>query len=250
MTDRGQQQIAPDGPAGKESRTAPHPTSIAVWGVPSPVVVDGRFAVQVGVKCATGCALAGQPVVVRDEAGADIGHGRLDDRPEPGTNALYAAEVTLEAPAEEGVHAWTAVFDGAEPDPAHESNPGPEASPGHEAPSGSGRPQQAVAHATATAAFSFRAVSPPEHRVTVRVVDRDAETPLCGAEVRVGVYRGTTDASGQAQVEVQAGSYQLYVRKVGYGPHTDSVEVSGDVALRVAAAPVSEVDPDDEQVWM
>ena len=242
MTDRGQQQIAPDGPAGKESRTAPHPTSIAVWGVPSPVVVDGRFAVQVGVKCATGCALAGQPVVVRDEAGADIGHGRLDDRPEPGTNALYAAEVTLEAPAEEGVHAWTAVFDGAEP----------EASPGHEALSGSGRPQQAVAlaHAAATAAFSFRAVSPPEHRVTVRVVDRDAETPLCGAEVRVGVYRGTTDASGQAQVEVQAGSYDLYVRKAGYAPHTDSVEVSGDVALRVAAAPVSEVDPDDEQVWM
>ena len=65
--------MAPDGPAGKESRTAPHPTSIAVWGVPSPVVVDGRFAVQVGVKCAAGCALAGQPVVVRDEAGADIG---------------------------------------------------------------------------------------------------------------------------------------------------------------------------------
>ena len=66
----------------------------------------------------------------------------------------------------------------------------------------------------------------------------------------MGVYRGTTDANGQARIAVRAGSYDLYVRKAGYAPHTDSVEVSGDVILRVAAARVAEDDPDDEQVWM
>ena len=100
------------------------------------------------------------------------------------------------------------------------------------------------------ATFGFRTVSPPEHRVTVTVCDRYTEAPLAGAEVRVGVYRGATDAGGHAQVEVQPGSYELYVRKAGYGPHSSSVEVTGDLTLRVSAAPVADVDPDDEHVWM
>ena len=67
----------------------------------------------------------------------------------------------------------------------------------------------------------------------------------------MGICRATTDASGQAQVEVHPGSYDLYVRKAGYKPHAESVPVvSGDVTLRVAAARVSDTDLDDEQVWM
>ena len=94
-------------------------------------------------------------------------------------------------------------------------------------------------------------MAPPEHRVTVTVLDEDAESPLAGAEVRMGVHRGTTDASGRAHVEVHSGSYDLYVRKAGYKPHSERVPaVAGDMALYVTAARVSDADLDDDQVWM
>ena len=238
MTDQAQPPAEPGDASGNESRTAPHPTSIAVWGVPSPVVVNRRFAATVGIKCSAGCPLAGQRIIVRNEAGADVGRGRVGQMPEPGTSALYAARVTLDAPAEEGVHTWTAAFDGLEP----ESTPPDDAAPAEGATSG---------HANATATFGFRTTAPPEHRVTVTVLDRDTETRLAGAEVHVGIYRATTDAGGQAQVAVHPGSYDLYVRKAGYQPHAGSVRVvSGDVSLDVAALRVTDEDLDDEQVWM
>ncbi len=242
VTDKVTPPAVPGGtaldPGGGEPKTESHPTSIAVWGVPSPVVVNRRFAATVGVKCSAGCALGGRGVVIRDAAGAEVGHARVGETPEPGTSALYAARVTLEAPADEGVHAWTAAFDGAEPD----SGP----------PRDAARVQEAAhVHSNTTATFGFRTTAPPEHRVTVTVVDRDTETRVAGAEVRVGVYRGTTDASGQAHVAVHPGSYDLYVRKAGYKPHADRIPVvSGDVILEVAAVRVTDADLDDEQVWM
>ena len=242
MTDKVTPPAAPGGtaldPGNGEPKTESHPTSIAVWGLPSPVVVNRRFAATVGVKCSAGCPLGGRRVVIRNAAGADVGHARVGETPEPGTSALYAAKVTLEAPADEGVHAWTAAFDGAEPDSRAP----------HDTVSVQG---PAPGHANATATFGFRTTAPPEHRVTVTVVDRDTETRVAGAEVRVGVYRGTTDASGQAHVAVHPGSYDLYVRKAGYKPHADSIPVvSGDVVHEVAAVRVTDADLDDEQVWM
>ncbi len=242
LTDKVTPPAAPGGTALDPGRGEPtkesHPTSIAVWGVPSPVVVSRRFAAAVGVKCSAGCSLGGRRVVIRNAAGTEVGHARVGETPEPGTSALYAAKVTLEAPADEGVHAWTAAFDGAGPDSCapHDAVPVQDSAPGH---------------ANATATFGFRTTAPPEHRVTVTVVDRDTETRVAGAEVRVGVYRGTTDASGQAHVAVHPGSYDLYVRKAGYKPHADSIPVvSGDVILKVAAVRVTDGDLDDEQVWM
>ena len=223
-----------------------------MWGVPSPVLVNRRFVAKVGVKCTAGCLLAGQPIVFRNETGDDVGHGRLGDSPAPGTGALYAAEVMLDAPAEARVHAWTVEFRGT----GRESTPPHAALPAQEAVSPDGRSAagqeqgSAPLHAGATAEFSFRAAPPPEHRVTVAVCDRDSETPLAGAEVRVGIHRGSTDASGQAQIEVQAGSHDLYVRKAGYAPYTGNVAVNGDLALRIAAARASAADLDDDQVWM
>lgn len=221
---------------------ASHATSIAVWGVPSPVAADGRFTVRVGVKCAAGCPLTGQPVAVRNEAGAGVGRGRLGAVPEPGTRALYRTDLTLTAPAREGVHAWTVVFAaaGTAPAPAHGAPPADEATARESAP----------AHEAATATFGFRTVRPPEHRVTVTVCDRDTGTPLAGTEVRVGVHRGTTDADGKALVGTPAGRHEVYVRKAGYLPLTGGVTVRGDAALRFAAARVSDADPDEEQVWM
>lgn len=243
-----------------------------MWGVPSPAVVGRRFAATVGVKCSAGCPLAGRAVVVRDEAGAEAGRGRLGDTPTPGTSALHAVEVALKAPAREGVHTWTAAFDGAgaRPTPREAAEarsaaiaPGEppartaatlandasarERTPGQEAPAAC---EATPAHEAAAAAFSFRAVSPPEHRVTVTVRDRDTDALLPGAEVRVGVHRGTTGADGRAQVDARAGVGDLYVRKAGYAPHAGSVEVSGGAALQVVVARVSDADPDEDQIWM
>ena len=237
---------------------ASHATSIAVWGVPSPVAADGRFTVRVGVKCAAGCPLTGQPVAVRNEAGAGVGRGRLGAAPEPGTRALYRTDLTLTAPAREGVHAWTVVFAaaGTDPAPAHGAPPADEAtareSTAHGAPPADEATarKSAPAHEAATATFGFRTVRPPGHRVTVTVCDRDTGTPLAGAEVRVGVHRGTTDADGKALVGTPAGRHEVYVRKAGYLPLTGGVTVRGDAALRFAAARVSDADPDEEQVWM
>ncbi len=237
-------EAPPDAAAGEHPAAAPHPTSIAVWGVPSPVVAGSRFTVTVGVKCAAACSLAGLPVVVRDAAGTAAGRGRLGSQPAPGTRALYAASVALAAPAAAGVHAWTAAF------PAAGSGPraGPEAGPAA-APAETAAPPEAP-HAAARAAFSFRATAPPEHSVTVTVHDQETEKPLAAVEVHLGPYCAATDAGGRARVEVPPGDYDLYVRRAGYAPHTAKVAVTGDVALHVAAAPAPAMDPDDEQVWM
>ena len=214
-----------------ESGPPPHPTSLAVWGVPSPVVVNRPFTVTVGVTCAAACELAGQRVVVHDETGADVGEGRLGETPAPGTRALYAAEVTLAAPAREGVHSWSATFAAR----AESAEPSAEA---------------AAPHSDARATFGFRAAGPPEHRVTVTVRDRDTGAPLRDAEVRVGAYQASTDETGRASVEVSGGRYDLYTRKAGYAAHTGSVTVERDVTLEVAAAPMSDADLDDDQIWM
>ncbi len=211
-----------------------HPTSVAVWGAPSPVAAGGRFTVTVGVKCAAACPLAGQAVVIRDGTGRDVGHGTLGAEPRAGTRALYAAAVTLTAPREPGVHTWTAASIPMETVQPEEPTDGPEA-PRHEA---------------AASTFSFRTVEPPENAVTVTVVDRDTESPLGNADVRLGVYRASTDAEGKARVEVPAGEYELYVRSPGYTPYAKPVTVTGDGTLQVAAVRVSAADFDDDQVWM
>ena len=290
---------------------APHPTSVAVWGAPSPIVAASRFTVTVGVKCGAACPLAGQPVVIRDQTGLDVGHGTLGAEPKAGTRALYAAAVALTAPPEPGVYAWTAAFpaSGAAELPADEPTPPPEpatepaaphretasapkretppapheapaprreaaapappgaasplrddsvAAPLHEADSATRHRAAALGHEAATApgheaagcTFSFRTVEPPDNAVTVTVVDRDTETPLADADVHLGVFRASTDAEGPARVEAPAGEYELYVRSPGYVPYTEPVTVTGDAALRVAAARVSEADLDDDQVWM
>ena len=127
------------------STTTPHPTSIAVWEVPSPVVVNSSFKVRVGVKCSVACQLTGQLIVVRDEAAIKVGEGRLGDTPWPGTSALYGAEVNLAAPAGEGMYSWFVTAAGAESE---------------------------MPHGDASATFSFRTARPPEHRVTVTVIER------------------------------------------------------------------------------
>ena len=43
-------------------RTLAHDTSLAVWSVPSPIVIDHPFRIQVGATCSSGCNLNGKEI--------------------------------------------------------------------------------------------------------------------------------------------------------------------------------------------
>jgi len=203
--------------------TLPHPTSMAVWDVPSPVIMNRSFKAKVGVKCSAACQLAGRLVQVFDEEGIQIGGSTLGEGPWPGTSALYVAEVELTAPGTEGLALWSAMFAAAEP---------------------------GLPHDEASATFSFRTARPPEHRVTVQVVEKETATPLEDVEVRLGVYRASTDAAGLASLELPGGVYELNAWKISYETLPRTVEVGKDLMIRVEALVAPEKDPDGERVWM
>ncbi len=203
--------------------TIPHATSMAVWDVPSPVLINRSFKVKVGVKCTAACQLEGRLVQVCDEEGTQIGGSRLGETPWPGTSALYVAEVELIAPGTEGTALWSASFAAAEPGLPHEES---------------------------SAAFTLRIARPSEHRVTVQVADKATKAPLEDVEVRLGVYRASTDAHGRAILELPGGAYVLGAWKTGYEMRTKTVKVGKDLMIRVEAMVVPERDPDGERVWM
>src|SRR2546425_1691403 len=83
-------------------KTLAHDTSLAVWGVPSPIVIGHSFRIHVGATCSAGCDLTGEEIQIDDEAGVANARGKLGGTPWDGTRALYWTEVDLVAPAKEG----------------------------------------------------------------------------------------------------------------------------------------------------
>jgi hypothetical protein len=201
-------------------RTRPHETSLAVWAIPSPVVTGQPFTIKVGAKSTTGCDLKGQRIAVCNEAGDVLAGGALGDTPWPGTSALYWTELALAAPAEAGMFSWSVKFDAA---------------------------ALALPHHGASSCFSIAIVSPPEHRLTVRVVERETATPIENAQVRLGAYRAATGDTGRAELMMPKGSYDLDVWKSGYEAPTTTVAIDADVTVEVAVAALPEENPD--AVW-
>jgi hypothetical protein len=198
-------------------KTKPHGTSLAVWAVPSPVVMGERFAIKVGAKSSAGCELSGKKILVRDQSGAVIAQGSLQDRPWPGTSALYWTEVELPAPNQQGMF-WCAVnFAAADIDAPHDGS---------------------------SSKFSVAIVRPPEHRLTVEVLEKDSKAPIEDAQVRLGAYRAATDPSGRAEVAMPKGTYDLTVWKVGYEAPGRTVDIREDVSIQVEAAIVPPENPD------
>jgi hypothetical protein len=197
--------------------TVPHKTSVAVWGVASPVEAGGRLAATVGVKSAGGCDLRGAAVEISDEAGAVVGRGRLGDTPWPGTG-LYWAEIALVAPARAGTHSWRAAF------PAQDVK---------------------LEHEASSAAFGFAVVPPPEHRLTVKVMDAEGAAPLADVELALGPYRAATDAMGTARLDIPAGLFSLAVWKSGFEGAPTDVEVTGDLSLQIEMKRV----PQEPAIW-
>ena len=204
-------------------QTRAHQTSMAVWEIPSPVVMGSDFSMKVGVRCFAECPIGGGRFEVLSETGARIGGGVLGEAPSPGTDALYAAEVDLTAPLAEGIVVWSARF-------VPDSVSGP--------------------HEESAASFSFPSVRPPEHRVTVSVTEKDTGAPLGRAAVRLGAYRASTDGEGRAALELPKGSYPLNVWKPGYEPISGALDVDRDAHVSLEASVATETDTDDEREWM
>jgi hypothetical protein len=198
-------------------RTRPHETSLAVWAIPSPVVTGQPFAVKVGAKSTTGCDLSGMRIAVCDEADHVLAGGALGDTPWPGTSALYWTELTLAAPAEARIFTWSVKFDADELE---------------------------VPHHGASSRFSIAIVSPPEHRLTVKVVEQVTAAPIENAQVRLGAYRAATSGSGVAKLMMPKGSFDLDVWKSGYEAPTTTIAIDADVTIEVAVAAVPEENPD------
>ncbi len=200
----------------------PHSTSLAVWGVPSPMRASA-FSIKVGIKCSAGCHLAGQLVVVHDVAGKKLGEGTLGKAPRPGTDALYEAELRLVAPERAGVFSCSVDFSG---DGLH------------------------LPHSGTRGDFTFRCLEPPEHTVSVRVVPEGVDSALEDIEVRLGPYRAMTDSSGMARVAVAKGAYELSVWRIDLEPVRLEIDVDGDTQIEVGAEPRHVVDEDEERMWM
>ena len=201
----------------------PHETSVAVWDLPTPVVIGEKFSAKVGIRCSAECRLTGELVEVRSEAGTRVGEGSLSDGPWPGTRALYWAEVFLEAPPREGSFTWSAGPSAAEWGPSHRQ---------------------------ASAVVSFRTAGPPEHTVAVAVVRDDTGDPIDKVDVRMGIYRASTDERGMARFELPSGEFDLIAWKPGFATDPATVEVIGDLEVRIEARYVPQTDPDDERIWM
>jgi hypothetical protein len=198
-------------------RTMPHATSLAVWAVPSPVVMGEKFSIKVGAKSAAAFDLKGKKIAISNQAGAVIAQGNLGDAPWPGTSALYWTEVEMTAPEQEGMF-WCAVnFAAADIETPHDA---------------------------ASSKFSVAIVRPPEHRLTVEVLEKDTKAPIEDAQVRLGAYRAATDPSGRAEVAMPKGTYDLTVWKVGYDAPSQIVDISDDISIQVEAEIVPPENPD------
>jgi hypothetical protein len=184
----------------------PHEVSLAVWDVESPLIVTHASKMKIGARCSQGCALTGQAIIVRDTALKTASIGELGSQPWPGTDALYWAEVGFIAPSQEGRFQWEVTLTAS----------------GLELP-----------HTIASTQFSFITIPSPEHRVTLKVVEKNTEAAIEEAHVRLGMYRGRTNEAGFASVELPKGSYEVGVYKLGYQAPSRTVEVTGDVTIRI-----------------
>jgi hypothetical protein len=198
-------------------RVTPQATSLAVWDVPSPAVAGSSFVIKAGAKSTANATLAGCTIEVCDDAGAVAGRGVLSDAPLPGTAALHWTDIHLQAPRVEGVATWSARFEAAELDLPHDG---------------------------AKTSFSLAVVRAPEHVLSVKVIEQATAAPLADVELRLGAYRGTTGASGLAEIALPKGRYELHVWKVGFEAPPRPVEIGADAFVEIEALIVPEEDPD------
>lgn len=194
----------------------PHPTSMTIWDIPSPVVLGARFKIKAGVLCSVGCKLTGEKIEVFDEQGANVGTGLLSEEPWSYRGPLYWAEVELQAPTAKGVYEWNVRFSRSDRELA---------------------PREALEHLESAYPFAFAAASAPDHVVKLEVIDKQERTPVANADVALFQkngfpYRTRTDAAGMATWNVPKGHYSVLVALMDYKDFKTTAEVDSDLTLK------------------
>ena len=202
----------------EREHAALHQPCLAVWDLASPVVIGRRATLKVGIACPSGCDLAGTRVDMYTETGTRVGGGCVGSVPWPATTALYWAELEVPAPGTEGDHAWT--LRAAVSAPPHED---------------------------ATSIVRVVASRPPEHRVTLEVVEQGSGAPLAGVELRLGRFRVATNDAGIAYLEVPGATYEVWAWKIGYDVHSCSAQVAADTTIHLEVAAAAEM---EQPYWM
>ena len=103
------------------------------------------------------------------------------------------------------------------------------------------------AHEGTSSQFNVAVVRPPQHTITVKVVQEHSAAPIDNAQIRLGAYRGVTDQDGLAQIMVATGRYDLNVWKVGFEVIGRTVDINDDISLQIEALALPPEDPD--AVW-
>jgi hypothetical protein len=173
--------------------------------------------VTIGAKSSGNHGLQGRQVEICDDDGAVIASGTLGEAPWPGTDGLYWSDIELTAPSVPGMLPLLARFSAAELEMPHDD---------------------------ASSPFSIVVVPPPEHTLTVKVIAADGSGPIDDAQIRLGVYRGTTDPTGHAQIPLCKGRYELEVWKAGYQAPLTPLDIRDDASVQVEVVAVPEEDPD------
>jgi hypothetical protein len=186
-------------------------TSLAVWDVPMPVIAGERFSIKVGAKSASKRKLAGCGVEVSDAAGAVVASGTLGEEPLAGSEALYWAALDVPAPAKEQLAEYSVRL----------------------------VPDDAVA-----TRFSVAAAAKPEHRLSVKVTERDTTEALAGVEIRLGPFHARTDKTGHAELRLCKGDYQLQLWRTAHIAPPQSIGITGDLSIELKMVHVPEEHPD------
>jgi hypothetical protein len=198
---------------------ADHETSLAIWDVPSPVVAGDRATLKIGITCSRGCNLTGTRIDVYDETGALVFGTDISSGPWPETDALYWADCGVAAPATEGEHAWH--VRASVPDAKERSQ---------------GVPVNSPSHPGAASVLRFVVSRPPEHQLTIEVVEKGSGQPVGGVELRVGRFRAATTHAGVALVHVPGGVHGVSAWKAGYELLSTTIDVAGDATVRLEVA--------------
>jgi hypothetical protein len=187
--------------------------SLAVWGVPMPVVAGENFTVKVGAKSLSGRALAGERVEVSDAKGAVVASATLGDAPWPGTEALYWTALDVPAPRDREVADYTVRLEPASLD-------------------------------AVPTRFSISIAAKPAYTLTVTVTERDTKAALDGVEIRVGPFRARTDKTGRAELRVSRGDFLLQLWRTAHIAEPQPIRVGRDDSLELTMVHVPEEHPD------
>ncbi len=193
-----------------------HQASLAAWDIPTPAAGE-RFSIKIGAKSSAGCALGARRVEVLDGESV-VAAGHLGHAPWPDTDALFWAELELQAPDTPGLITLSVRFDASELDEPHEG---------------------------ASASFKVSVIARPDHTLTVKVVADGV--PVEDAIVRLGAVRASTDASGTAAVKLAKGCYELVVWKAGCDGPVTPLTIDADAFAQIEVRVVPQADPD--AVW-